>query len=45
MSEVKMSSPWITYIHKVIALFKGDPDIDIQFDESKKRTSAARKQY
>ena len=31
---VKSCSPWVTYVHKLNALFGQDPDIEIVFDES-----------
>ena len=36
MNEVrlKLSPPWITYIHKLQALFGPDPDIEITVDET-----------
>ncbi len=33
MENVKISSPWITYYHKIKAMFIDDPNIDIVFDE------------
>lgn len=32
-SEVRLSSPWMTYLHKMEALFGEDPEIKITFDE------------
>ena len=31
--ELKMSPPWFTYYRELVALFGGDPDIKISFDE------------
>ena len=33
MGNMKLSPPWVTYVNKIEALFKGDEDISIQFDE------------
>lgn len=34
MERVRMSSPWVTYWHKLEALLKDDPDITMEFDEN-----------
>lgn len=36
-TNVKMCSPWVTYVHNLSALFGTDPDIVITFDESEMR--------
>ena len=33
MATLKLSSPWVEYYRKISALFAGDPDIRIVFDE------------
>ena len=33
MATLKLSSPWVEYYRKINALFAGDPDIRIVFDE------------
>lgn len=33
VKDVKLSPPWITYCHKIEALFKGDEDIEIKYDD------------
>ncbi len=33
MGNMKLSPPWVTYANKIEALFKGDDDINIKFDE------------
>lgn len=35
MSELKLSSPWVTYKNEIKAMFEGDPNIRIQYDEDK----------
>lgn len=30
--NLKLSPPWITYVHKIESLFKGDEDVIIQYD-------------
>lgn len=32
MEKLNLSSPWITYVHEIMALFEQDPDIRIVFD-------------
>lgn len=32
--RLKLSPPWITYVNEIIALFDGDPEIAINFDNS-----------
>lgn len=33
----KLSPPWITFMHEIVALFNQDPDIDIKCDEEEPR--------
>lgn len=33
--KIKLSSPWITYFHKVQALFEKDDSVTVDFDEDK----------
>ena len=33
MEKMKLVAPWINFYHEVAALFKGDPDIKVQFDQ------------
>lgn len=33
MEKVKLSSPWVTFVHEVEALFKDDLEIKIKYDE------------
>ena len=33
MNNVKISAPWVTYAHKIKAMFGEDPDIRIQYDD------------
>lgn len=33
MNNIKLSSPWITYYHKIETLFREDPDVKVQYDE------------
>lgn len=35
MKNVNASAPWISYYHKMVALFGGDPDITVVYDDSK----------
>lgn len=32
LPELKLSSPWVIYAHKVAALFGDDPEIEVEFD-------------
>ena len=32
--NMKLSPPWVTYVHEVQALFEEDPEIKISYDES-----------
>lgn len=32
--KMKISSPWVSYVHKLRALFGKDPDIEIFFDDA-----------
>ena len=34
---LKLSPPWITFMHEIVALFNQDPDIDIKCDEEEPR--------
>ena len=34
MAKVELSPPWVTYVNEVAALFKEDPQIKMQYDES-----------
>lgn len=34
MGNVKLSSPWVTFYHEVDALFGGDPDVTVKYDET-----------
>lgn len=33
MEKVRMASPWVTYWHKLKAMFEDDPDITMEYDE------------
>ena len=33
MEEIKISSPWVTYVHKLQCLFGDDPDIKIDYSD------------
>lgn len=33
-SSIGLASPWVSYVHKVKALFDPDPEITIKFDEN-----------
>lgn len=38
MSEsLKLSAPWITYYKQVYALFDGDPEVAVMYDDEKKK--------
>lgn len=34
--NVKLSPPWLTYVHEVYALFEEDPEVAVAYDETKK---------
>ena len=36
-SNVKLSSPWIDYVHKLEAFFQKDPDVNIVFNDGEER--------
>ena len=35
MDNLKRSSPWVSYVHKLQALFGQDPDITVRYDEDR----------
>lgn len=35
MENMKLSPPWITFVHEIEALFAADPDVKVKFDENK----------
>lgn len=35
MDNLKLSSPWVSYVHKLQALFGPDPDITVRYDEDR----------
>lgn len=37
MSNAKLSSPWITFVHELDALFDPDPDITIYYEDKEPR--------
>lgn len=45
MENAKMSSPWISYIHMIEALFGKDPDIRIEYTNDYSSESPSRKMY
>ena len=34
MENMKLSPPWITFVHEIEALFAEDPDVKVQYDEN-----------
>lgn len=35
-NELKLSSPWQTYVNELMAMFKDDPEVTIKFDDESK---------
>lgn len=35
-TQVGLSSPWISYVHKIETLFKEDPEVTVVYDDNKK---------
>lgn len=34
MDNIKLSPPWITFVHEVEALFEQDPEVNIRYDDA-----------
>ena len=36
MSEMKLSSPWITYVHEIQKMFERDSEVRVMYDDENK---------